>query len=49
MKTKVEAAGMTSPKQPEAPGPHISQSVRAALHEQDPEIARHVKEVANTK
>jgi hypothetical protein len=49
MKSKVEGAGMTAPKLPAAPGSHISAPVRAALKDQDPEIAKHVREVANTK
>jgi hypothetical protein len=49
MTTKIENAGMTAPKPPAPTGPHISESVRAALKEQDPEIARHVRQVADTK
>jgi hypothetical protein len=41
--------GMTAPKPPAPMGPHISQAVREALKDQDPEIARHVREVADTK
>lgn len=48
-KTKVENAGMTAPRPPAPTGSHISQPVRDALKNQDPEIARHVREVANTK
>jgi hypothetical protein len=48
-KTKVENAGMTAPKTPTPSGSHISPAVRAALKEQDPEIAKHVREVAGTK
>ncbi len=47
--TKVESAGMTAPKPPAPTGPHISPEVRKALSKQDPEIARHVREVADTK
>jgi hypothetical protein len=47
-KTKVES-GMTSPKPAPPAGPHISQAVREALKEQDPEIARHVRSVADSK
>jgi hypothetical protein len=38
--------GMTAPK---PMGPHIPQSVREALKDQDPEIAAHVREVADSK
>jgi hypothetical protein len=38
--------GMTAAK---PAGGHISPAVRAALKEQDPEIAKHVREVADTK
>jgi hypothetical protein len=41
--------GMVTPKPPAPMGPHISQSVREALKDQDPEIAAHVREVADTK
>ena len=34
---------------PPAPPSHISESVREALSKQDPEIAKHVREVAGTK
>jgi hypothetical protein len=45
---KVEKAGMTA-KPPAPAGPHISPAVREALKDQVPEIARHVREVADTK
>jgi hypothetical protein len=48
-KTKVENAGVTAPKPAAPTGSHISPAVRAALKEQDPEIAKHVREVAGTK
>jgi hypothetical protein len=48
-KTKVENAGMTAPKAPAQVGPHISEHVRAALKDQPPEIAAHVREVADSK
>lgn len=41
--------GMTAPPTPKPPGPHISPEVRGALKDQIPEIARHVREVADTK
>jgi hypothetical protein len=48
-KTKVEKTGMTAPKPPAPTSPHISNPVRVALNDQDPEIARRVREVADTK
>jgi hypothetical protein len=48
-KTKVENAGMTAPKPPTPTGPHISEPVRAKLADLNPEIAAHVREVADTK
>jgi hypothetical protein len=49
MPPKAEKAGMTAPKPPSQPGTHISQAVRAALKDQDPEIAAGVRRVADTK
>jgi len=41
--------GMRAPKPPAPTGPHISPEIRKALSNQDPEIARHVREVADSK
>jgi len=48
-KPKVESAGMTAPRPPVPAGSHISPAVREALKDQDPEIARHVRAVADSK